>query len=139
MLVAKAQNLSPKPANHEEKIMSAEQKIVVDEATLATAKKLRGAGFVHVTGLRAYCSGRDSYRIQARRQDLGRSGYNNGKYSIITSDGEVWLGATTFPQEDDLDECSNGEQLCTHSLLRRIANSYDDVGCDYSPIPQIEG
>jgi hypothetical protein len=131
--------------------MTAERKVVVDGATLARAKHLQSLGFVHVTGLRAWgpSPNAEPYKIQACRDQLGCWNYNNGKLVLITKDGEVWLGAGMDPCDLALLDivpngkkgfvpCSNGEQLATHAILRRVTNPYDDFRGENSPVPEIK-
>ena len=126
--------------------MTSEQQ-EIREAKLARARNLQTAGFVHVTGLKAWRIGGDSYEIQACKKDLGHWDCNNGKMVLVLTDGEVWLGAGILPQSLHMDlycpngskgtfvPCSNGEEIDTHSLLRRVVNPYDDS--HGSPIPQV--
>ena len=126
--------------------MTAANRIVVDEATQKRAEMLRSLGFVHVTGLSTWSTSGSSYSIQANRKDLGRWDYNNGKTAITTLDGEVWLAAGRIRPPCDICPngegmfvpCSNGEQIGTHAVLRRVVDSYDDIHGENSPVPQID-
>jgi hypothetical protein len=126
---------------------------VLSRAILARAVLLQQLGLVHVTGLRSWnVNGSNPDPIQAHKAHLGCWDYNNGKLVVVTVDGEVWLGVAIAnfrccPSHREICPhgqgafvpCSNGEELSTHSLLRRLASPYDDLNGECSPVPQIKG
>lgn len=96
---------------------------------------LAKAGFVHVTGLRCYRGQDEEYFIGAnvRPEELGHWEHNNSMNVIVTTGGEVWIMAGTYPDQgseviSDLAPngrgafvpLSNGEQISHHDLLRRV-------------------
>ena len=109
--------------------------------------RLRGLGFVHVTGLLTTAMrGKAPHEnvIEAFQDSHGKWYANHGMISLVTLDGQVWLGSyrsETFKDVEELakeicpkgkDErvfvhCSNGESI-EHSsgLFRRFADPYED-------------
>lgn len=91
--------------------------------------------------------GEERYTIQAYRRSLGHCDYNNGKFVVVTPDGEVWLGTGAAAKTDVHEKyvsgrgahvpCSNGESIEMHLLLERVADPYSDCHGSHSPIPQI--
>lgn len=144
------------------------------------AEKLMRLGFVHVTGLPTFkevdfqmyfreLGRRDVLKnkgdipmeaedpdrpeapvIQARYNQCGYHGYNNGKTVIITEEGEVWLkagggysdamGLNPFKEFCPKGggawvPCSNGQEVPMHLLMERFADPYADCNKNHSPIP----
>ncbi len=98
---------------------------------------LRDAGFVHVTGLQVYDhKGSPDYVIgeKVRQSELGSSGYNNGKFVVVTVGGEIWLAVLRegIPEHIRREFCpngsgafvplSNGEEVSQKCLLERFAD-----------------
>lgn len=111
------------------------------EARKARAKRFQERGFVHVTGLSTWSPMADrQYEIQADRRYFGHTDSNNGVTVVITDDGEVWIASGRaydkgWGERGTFVPCSNGEQLPMHDLLARVADPYDDLFGEHSPVP----
>lgn len=103
-------------------------------------KLLQEVGFVHVTGMEA-CGpeAKNSYVIgeNIKPDEYGCWNRNNGKTTIITTGGEVWLRGGAFERNEAMEAVmnkfaphgkygfvplSNGEVVDQHLLLCRIAD-----------------
>lgn len=117
------------------------------------AQHLRGAGFVHVTGLPYRDLWREDGspvegRIKPVRSQCGRWDYNNGKTVVVTTGGEVWLSAGEAIGDLRIsDICpkglgafvpmSNSDEIDPHSLLHRVRDPYwSGPRCTFSPVPE---
>jgi hypothetical protein len=104
-------------------------------------QELRGAGFVHVTGLTTYASFSGKPELHSiigsrvKLDELGKYGQNKGITTIVTTGGEVWIAFFAdlpIPQSLVKKLCpkgsgawvqlSNGEKIEQNVLLARVAN-----------------